>query len=302
MNSSFWKFRLLNIIGFTGIGMALLIPSSGAISPNVQRSSTTNVLEVAQCTGRGGRTVSPRGPLDPLIPYVVNPRDTAVLRERPNLQWNAVPGGNRYTVSLLNGETVIWTKEVQNSKIEYPTDALPLQPGIDYTLKVQASNGHSSTEDDWQLQSFHLLLETDTAAVRQAEALMQSQPNNDQMALLKANLYAGSGLRGEAIATLEAKLATGSQSSTLYRQLADLYTQEGLFILAEAKYLKAIELVSSNLEERAIVQAALGDLYGAIGDVHETILWLKEAEKSYRKLNNQLKVKELQEQIQLLVP
>ena len=291
MNSSFWKFRVYNTIGVSSVGMALLIPSSVSIFPLGDRVSNPPILEVAQCGG--GRTVSPRGPLDPLIPYVINPRDTGLLSDRPDLRWNAVPGGDHYSVSLLNGETVVWTKEVTTHKIEYPTDAPPLQQGVDYTLKIQANNGHSSTEDQWQSQSFHLLPQTEAIAARQAESLLQSPPNNDPTTLLKANLYAGSGLKEEAIATLKTQLETGNHSSTLYRQLGNLYAQSGLFVLAEAQYLKAIELVGSDLEEEAIVQAALGNLYVAMGDDREAVKWLRKAKESYRKLGNQYQVNQI---------
>lgn len=280
------------VSGLVSLGLLLVIPGEATVI-SVDRPSADSVL-VAQC--RTGRTARPRGPEDAFIPYVISPRNTAVLSDRPQLRWNAVPGIDRYTVSLMNGDTVVWTKEMQTNQIAYPAEVEPLQSGINYTLAVEAANGRTSNEEDIE-PSFYLLSADQAAIVRQAEPVLSEQSAPETAALLQANLYAGSELYGEAIATLETLLNQGTESAIVYRQLGDWYEQSGLYLRAESNYLKALPLTESNLEEQARIQATLGELYGAIEQNQEAVRYLTQAKESYEQLNNQLKVEEMQEQL-----
>lgn len=277
-------------------GEAVLSVDRSGISAGTDRSiedlTATPGFRVAQC--RTGRTANPRGPEDAFVPYVISPRNTAVLSDRPDLRWNAVPGVSQYKVSLMNGETVLWTKEVQTNRITYPIDGEPLKPGIHYSLVVQASNNRISTEAE--APSFYLLSAPQAAIVRQAEPLLAA-PASPESALLQANFYTGSELYSEAIKTLEAIAAEGNASAMLYRQLGDGYARSGLSIEAEDSYLKAIPLAADNLEEQARIQAALGELYEAIEQTQEAVKYFTQAKESYEQLNNQLKAKEMQERL-----
>lgn len=293
------KSTLFSSIGVISMGLLLVLPSETSWLPSADRPSIIRTefdqaeFLIAQCGGRRGRA---RGPEDALIPYVISPRNTAVLSDRPQLRWNAVPGVDRYTVNLMNGETIIWTKEVQTNQIAYPEEVEPLQPGINYTLAVKAANGRASTEEDTE-PSFHLLSSTKAEAVRQAETLLSSQSATEDTVLLKADFYTGSELYSEAINTLEALVSQGTPSAIIYRQLGDLYARLDLNIRAEPYYLDAIPLAQDNLEEQARAQAALGELYVAIEQNQEAQKYFTQAKKNYEKLNNQLKVKEMQEQL-----
>ncbi|WP_088893887.1 tetratricopeptide repeat protein [Leptolyngbya ohadii] len=298
------------ISGAVSLGLLLILPGEAVKSANpaekiaIDPSPTpgrvhanTNFpvspIQIAQC--RTGRTTNPRGPEDALIPYTISPRNTAVLSDRPDLRWNAVLGVNQYKVTLMNGETILWTKEVQTNRIPYPADAEPLKPGIHYSLVVEASNGHISTEEKTQ-PSFYLLPAPQAAIVQQAETQL-AQLTSPETALLRANLYAGSELHSEASKTLETIVAQGTTSAMIYRQLGDGYARSGLSLEAEDRYLKAIPLAANDLEEQARIQDALGELYEAIENNQEAIKYLTQAKESYEQLNNQLKAKEMQERL-----
>jgi hypothetical protein len=291
---------IFNSIGVVSMGLLLILPGDVAWLAFANHPAVSGFeldraeLLVAQC--RGGRMGRARGPEDALIPYVISPRNTAVLSDRPDLSWNPIAGVSQYTVSLMNGDTTIWTKEVNTNRITYPTDANTLQPGIDYTLVITAGNGRASTEEDTQ-PAFHLLSPTKAATVRQAETLLAAQSATEETALLKADFYTGAELYSEAINTLEALVNQGTSSATVYRQLGDLYARSDLNIRAEPYYLDAIPLAAENLEEQARTQAALGELYVAIEQNQEAAKYFTQAKENYEKLNNQLKVKEMQEQL-----
>lgn len=288
------KSTVVSGIGVASMGLLLILPGETLFFPSVDRPSTLTEYRLAQC--RTGRTANPRGPEDALIPYAISPRNTAVSNNRPNLRWNAIAGVDRYTVSLMNGDTMIWTKEVNTYKIAYPADVEALQPGIDYTLVIRAANGRASTEEDTE-PSFHLLSATKAEAIRQAETLFAAQSDTENTALLKADFYTGAELYSKAIDTLEAVVTQGTQSATVHRELGDLYARSNLNIRAEPYYLDAIPLVEGDLEEQARIQAALGELYAAIEQDQEAVKYLTQAKESYEQLNNQLKVKEMQKQI-----
>jgi tetratricopeptide (TPR) repeat protein len=291
MNYRFWS-----TLGTIGLGTLLAIPGYTSIGTELNQPTPvlpTREYLLAGCGG--GRTVRARSPQDALVPYVIYPRNTSVLSDRPDLEWNSVPGSERYTVSLMNGDTVVWTKEVTDNEMSYPSEADALQPGIDYTLLIQASSGASSTEDDQPI--FRLLSAPEAKVVQQAEALLASQPTTVETALLRANLYAGAGLYSESIKTLKALLAEGNQSPEVYRQLGDLYAESGLTLLAEDIYLQAIPLAKENLEEQANLQVALGELYEAIGENQESSRWLTQAKESYAKLGNQYQVSQLEQRL-----
>ena len=283
------KSIVVSKVGF--VSMVLLI-LPGEVSLD-RPFPTPEYLLAQRC--RVGRTANPRGPEDALIPYVISPRNTAVLSDRPSLHWNPIAGVDRYTVSVRNGDSVIWTKEVNTNIITYPAEMDALESGIDYTLVIEAANGRSSTEEDTEL-SFHLLPSTRAEVVRQAQSLFASQATTEEAALLQADFYTGSELYSEAIDTLKILIET-TQSPTIHRQLGDLYARSSLYLWAEPRYLSAVSLAEEDLEEQARAQAALGELYVAIELNQEAVRWFTQAMESYKELDNQFKVRELQERV-----
>lgn len=307
MRSTVWR-------GIFSLGLLLIVPSgsswmlspedgatpASAIQGSIQGSMTDRLIDrgavlVAQCgRGRLGRA---RGPEDALIPYVISPRNTAVLSDRPDLRWNPIAGVDRYQVSLKNGEEVIWTQEVNTSRIAYPAAVAALQPGIHYGLEVQAANGRASTEEDTQ-PLFYLLAADQVESVRQTESLLTGSfaaADRGQAAIIQANFYAGSELESRAIEVLEAAVTDGVRSAQVYRQLGDLYARSNLNIRAEPYYLEALPLAAGDLAEVARVQLALGELYGTIDQAELAIEWLTRAKESYGKLDDRGKVKEVEE-------
>ncbi|MEG4272325.1 MULTISPECIES: tetratricopeptide repeat protein [unclassified Microcoleus] len=244
-------------------------------------------------------TADPRGPLDVLIPYIISPRRTLLLNERPKLRWNKVPGVNNYTVSLVKGERTIWETKVNGNEVVYP-GTLQLEPGFEYLLVVKAENGRTSDEEKLPARSFRMLPTTEKQLVKGAIEQIDSQKIAETTkALQRAYFYIGSDLKSEAIETLEALVARGFQEAIAYRKLGDLYWQEGVTLLAESNYLQAHKLASAakDIGEQAQLEEALGELYGAIGEKQEAVRWLMRATNSHKALGNTPRVKEIETQI-----
>ena len=104
--------------------------------------------EVARSRGRRGSSTfgSARGGSDPLIPYIISPRKTAILTDKPVFSWNAVPGARRYRVRLRGPDGILWQQDVVGTSVVYPRTPA-LQPGIAYAPIVEADTGTTSLDE-----------------------------------------------------------------------------------------------------------------------------------------------------------
>jgi len=199
---------------------------------------------LAECRCPDSGTGPGRPAIDPLIPYIISPRRTFLLTDKPTLRWNRVPRATSYTVSIETKEgEEIWKQEnVTGTQVIYSGNP-PLQVGVNYSLIVVANTGKSSQEEDGIVPTFRLLTSDDSRYVREAIALLNQQPlNNEEKSLLQAHLYIGYYLRAEAVETLEKLVEAGSQKPDVYRLLGNIYSQMEVILVAQQKYMKAIEL------------------------------------------------------------
>ena len=245
---------------------------------------------------RIGRT---RGENDPRIPYIISPRKTSLLNDKPTLRWNPVPGANRYRVGVRGGG-VNWQVSVSETAVVYPGKA-PLKPGVTYLLSVEADDGGRSLEEG--VADFSLLDENDARRVRAAaERLTQLTVPDEAKTFALASLYVSHNLIAEAVETLEALVAGGSQRGAVYRTLGDLYWRSGLTRLAEERYLQSVRLAQAaqDLEGEAAAQEGLGKVYEAIGNVREAAHWLDRARAGYQALGASHRAHELAQELEQL--
>ena len=112
------------------------------------------------------RSIIARGGENLEIPFIISPRSTAVLNNRPTLRWNALSGMTSYTVSLEDqrvGEGIVWTQEVSDRgvaypnqppgdfpakyiEVDYPSDASSLESGVDYLAIVRTQQPVEAAE------------------------------------------------------------------------------------------------------------------------------------------------------------
>jgi hypothetical protein len=248
--------------------------------------------------GNAGSTSIQRGTNDPIIPYIISPRATKLLNDKPTLRWND-SGATSYTVQVRGGD-LNWVKEnVIGTELAYPGDPA-LEPGVFYLLVVQDSNGRSSQEEGRKGLGFSLLKEDE------AEKL---QANTDRIggldlpsegeAFALAQLYAGHGLIAKAVQILEGLIEDGCQQVAVHQALADLYAQIGLALLAEPRYVEALKLAEAqgNVEALAAIQASLGEVYVTLNNTDEAIRWLTQAQAGYEALGDIQRASGLEEQI-----
>ncbi len=233
-------------------------------------------------------------------PVIVAPRMTSVLDPHPILRWMLIPGGITYTVSV-KGSGINWSQEVV-SKTEtiYPDDAPNLRPGETYKVTVEA-NQRSSDEDRTPDLGFTLLTAVQAQDVLQEEqkvqglGLTEAQTKFLAAQIYQSHMYAGHALSAEAIETLEA-ISAKSGEPAIFRSLGDLYLKIGLVRLAEARYLRALELSKGldDIEGQALTEYGLALVYSSIGNKAESVRWLQDAIRHYQDLGDSDKIQQLE--------
>lgn len=223
-----------------------------------------------------------RDPLANHIPYIITPKSTWLLNDRPTLRWIPVPNATNYVVRVT-GPGVEWEREVTTTKVVYPADQPPLQPGAEgYLMKVEANNGSAPGK-----AIFGLLDRKKATLVRSAaQRLEQQKLTNDAKTLALAELYIGQGLIAEATELLEASAAKGSQTAAVYYLLGNLYAKTNWLQQSERNFLKAVKLATTakDTEGQAAAAARLGKVYSVMGNSSQAAYWEQHAKKEYQAL------------------
>ena len=228
------------------------------------------------------------------LPYLITPRETNIITNRPPLRWNAVPGATNYTIKI---DGVNWETQTNKTEIVYPGEP-PLETGERYRVIIEADNGASSRSD--AVVGFRVLDEQTQKTVLDAvKTVQQQQLSPEEAGLVLAHLYRGYGLYGDAVEVLEGLVKQNSQVATVYQLLGDTYLKIGLPQLAKKPYEKALKLAKNteNLSVQAEIQAGLGIAYRLLGNTDEAIQWLTKAKGTYNQLGDTSQVQELDKTI-----
>lgn len=179
---------------------------------------------------------------DPTIPYVIAPRMTFVLDDRPTLRWNAVSGAASYAIGISGPGGLIWQDALAATETKYPASAPQLESRVKYQLLVKAANGPSYEKDAGRCLGFELLPEGQAAVLRQKVQQARRCPelNDVEKAIAIAYLYDSESLEYDAIKALTQPAKTGAQHPLVYYELGGLYARIGLNLLAKDYYEKAL--------------------------------------------------------------
>lgn len=233
---------------------------------------------------------------DPTIPYLITPRNTAILTGQPTLSWNAVAGVTSYQVQV-SGPGVDWKTDVSQPQVVY-SGAETLQGGKRYWVTITAHNGVSTKDND--NPGFTVLSDADTQRVKTQIAQLKQQPLSDVSKVLAlVHLYRSNHLNAEAIAVLEKAVKEGNQTTAVYQLLGSIYQQVGLNLLAKERYLTGLNLAKAeqNLEVQAMMQESLGEIEEALDQLKNALQWYQSAQGSYRVLGDEGKVQQLQRKL-----
>lgn len=230
------------------------------------------------------------------IPYIISPRNTFLLTNRPLLRWNAVPGASRYRVELRGGG-LDWQTETSSTQIKYPGNP-PLEAGSRYLLSVTTDKRVSSEAEEGANLRFSRLDASQIDSVRAGvNQLQQEQLTKEAKGLALADLYQEYQLNAEAIELLENLVKEGTQTPVVYQLLGDIYSQVGLSLQARNHYSKALELARGerDLEGQAEATFGLATAEYALGKRSEAKEWLTQARANYQSLGDNLKIEEIEQ-------
>jgi len=233
---------------------------------------------------------------DPTIPYLISPRNTAILTRQPTLTWNAVAGATSYQVQV-SGPGVNWKTQVSQQQVVY-FGSESLQGGKRYWVTIGADNGVSTKDKD--NPGFTVLRDADMQQVKTQIAQLKQKPlsdNSKELAL--AHLYRSNELNAEAIAVLEKAVTQGNQTTAVYQLLGSIYQQVGLNLLAKERYLSGLNLAKAehNWEAQAMIQESWGEVEETLDKLKPALQRYQEAQGSYRVLGDEGKVQKLQQKL-----
>ena len=177
-------------------------------------------------------------------PTILSPRNTRIMSEAPNLQWMGMDQQTG-TVRVYGPQGTIWTAEnLALTQIKYPPDAVPLQPGIDYSWSLEKKGFPPETA------SFKLLASEECTRIQERLASLQTTAGatSTTLAILQASFLISNELFYETREILIAALKTDPDEPTLHLLLGDLYDRTGLKNLAADEYGEAEFLSKGQLQ------------------------------------------------------
>lgn len=240
----------------------------------------------------------PRAGNEP-IPYVISPRNTELLSDRPLLKWNPVSGATRYQVQLQGGG-LDWQTETNETQVLYGGQE-PLKSGVKYLLTVTTDKGVSSRQEVGANLMFGLMATEKAKVVEEEATNLKKQGLSPEAEILSlAYLYEGNNLKAEAITLLQSLSQQKSQNRVVYSLLGDLFLQTGLNQQAKQAYQQALSLAqkSGDQEGEAEAQSGLGEASFGLGKKEEALSWLKKAQASYGVLGDESQVQVLVQRIE----
>ena len=212
-----------------------------------------------------------RSPLEGNKPYIIAPRNTALLSpEGLLIQWHQAPlssqdGEIKPTQITIQGKDVNWTIETTETEVLYQ-GTQTFTPDFNYTVIVE-TNGQSSEA------SFSVLPECEADRVKDAVASIQAlNLDPDAEAIGLALMYLNyqhsdsdrhtNSLNLNALQVLQARIQSGTRNSQLYLLLAETYLRMDLPLEARQPFEQALELAQANNE-----QERLADSYRGLGEI-----------------------------------
>ncbi|NEO95932.1 MAG: tetratricopeptide repeat protein [Moorea sp. SIO3G5] len=253
------------------------------------------------------KIVTPRL-LNPYIPYIISPRATSVLTDKPMLRWHDATNANSFMVTV-RGRGLNWTQEFSRDQVcqkgicqvVYP-GSKRLKPGVSYKLIVETDRNRASTEDSTGGLGFKRIKSDQAKEIQRIAGRIKEQNLPKEFKpLALAELYGDYDLTAKAIEILEG-LENDQKIVPIYRLLGDLYRRIGLVVEAKAPYSNAVELATAtdHWEELAAAKAGLGEVNYARGNRQEGVSLLEEAKEIYQQFGDRERLEKLEKRLEEL--
>jgi hypothetical protein len=217
-------------------------PAAGLPS-EVYASVSKFVAGGSRETGLVAQSELRSAPAEQNTPFLISPRKTAILADRPSFAWRPVGGATRYRITLSSGEKgELWTRETEGRSLPWPEDAAAIGAG-DYLWEVEALSDLKSLRRESSV--FQVLSLEQSAAVRGNLEKIRGSAGGDESAaaqFLAGSYLSGLGLYLDAADHFGALSRLSPTSPAPHEALGTLYTKVGLMDLAAAEFQQALAL------------------------------------------------------------
>jgi hypothetical protein len=214
------------------------------VSGEVFRSVSKFVAGGSRETGLIALSQLRSGPVEGSAPFLIAPRRTALLADRPGFTWRAVPGASRYRVTLSTAEGgELWNREVTGLTLPFPGDAPALAGSVEYLWEVQAFSDLKSLRSESSV--FQVLPAAEAATVRlNLGRIAESTGGAESPAsrFLAGSYLSGLGLYLDAGEQFAALSKLDPSAPEPHKALGDVYSSVGLMDLAAAEFQMALSL------------------------------------------------------------
>ena len=174
----------------------------------------------------------------------LSPRNSAIRSLTPTFSWRSSVQVEKFKVKLYNNHGLLWTKETNQTTMEYPKDDKPLNYGEKYFWQVEGL----ALVDSYQSANigFSLLSKENLTLVENQERSLNISFSDDPTAtshqFLAGTLYQQQGLLEESIAKFETVAQRYPDAPAAHEVLGKLYNDVGLKDKAIAALQKALKL------------------------------------------------------------
>lgn len=179
-------------------------------------AETPDPRRTDQCEG----VDCPRGDLDPNTPYIISPRNSYILSDRPLIRWYQVEGATRYLVKI-QGPNLQWQIETTDPFITY--DGENLVRGEEYSIVISTHDGKHKDR-----ASFLWLTDETEQEIQEEIATLSRDLTPQEEVFAIAAIYEKHFLFNDAIAVLEAHLEEFGATTAIYEKLVYFYGQISL--------------------------------------------------------------------------
>jgi len=214
------------------------------VSSDVFKSVSKFVAGGSRETGLIALSQLRSGPVAGDTPILIAPRRTALLADRPDFVWRAVPGASRYRVTLSTAEGgELWKRDVTGLTLSFPADAAALAGSIEYLWEVQALSDTKLLRNESSV--FQVLPAAEAAAVRLNLGRIAESTGGAESAasrFLAGSYLSGLGLYLDAGEQFAALSKLDPTSPEPHKALGDVYSSVGLMDLAAAEFQMALSL------------------------------------------------------------
>jgi hypothetical protein len=229
-------------------------------------------------------------------PYIVQPRNTALLNDRPQIRWHEIDTEATYIITIIAEDGKERSSfEATGGASDWPSDWPPLEVNATYLLRISPKGKSSQDESTSAGQGFWLLDTDEAEEVREREGRLRAQSLPvTAIDLVVAELYLSHGMRSEAISLLEGVVRRDG-TPAVYISLGCVYLEVGVALEAKESFDQALiaAQASGELEAEAEAHVGLGLSIRLLGDESDALQQFESARDLYEKIGARESVEEI---------